>query len=88
MTEDTLITLKVAIGRKSKPKNGKIVVPASKKSLLNAFQIKKFPTSRLMHQLYQDDIDQVWLSSAKKSKEPLNFWAKSTKKKKVGKNVG
>ena len=42
-----------------------------------------------MYQLYQEDIDQIWTSSAKNCKETLNYWAKSTKKKKVDeKNVG
>ena len=37
-----------------------------------------------MYQLYQENIDQVWPSSANNCKEPLNFRAKSTKKEKSG----
>ena len=44
-----------------------------KSTFLNAAEIKKFLTNRLMYQLYQEYIDQVWPSSANNCKETLNF---------------
>ena len=64
----------------------RIVIRASKRDLFKRFPNKKFPTNRLMYQLYKEYFDQVWPSSAKNFRETLHSRAKPTKKsvKKVG----
>ena len=57
----------------------RIVIRASKRDLFKRFPNKKFPTNRLMYQLYKEYFDQVWPSSAKNFRETLHSRAKPTK---------
>ena len=60
------MTIKVPVGRKKSTKERKeLWFELQKKPLSNASRVKKFPTNRLMYQLYQEEIDQVGLRKRK-----------------------
>ena len=90
ITEDILITIKVPVSRKKSTKEWKeLWFELQKRPFFKRFPNKKFPTNRLMYQLYQEDIDQVWPSSAKNCKKNHFVGQIDKKKEKSGqKNVG